>query len=79
MEIEVQEPSVATAQLSFQVDPLMLFSHRVASQKDLNLRKWTQLTALLAEKAVMGKFQVISILFVQGGFNLWCVWLELKV
>lgn len=35
MEIEVQEPSVATAQLSFQVDLLMLFSHRLASQKDL--------------------------------------------
>lgn len=35
MEIEVQEASVATAQLSFQVDPLMLFSHRLASQKDL--------------------------------------------
>lgn len=35
MEIEVQEASVATAQLSLQVDPLVLFSYWLASQKDL--------------------------------------------
>lgn len=34
MEIEVQEASVATAQLLFQVDLLTLFSNLLASQKD---------------------------------------------